>query len=137
VGTPEDLFARPSHLDVAEFMGFRNRLDGRVTAIDGDMAVVETDAAHIKGRIREPVKPGDGASVAIRPDDLHPIAAASGALSAIVVAAEFRGREFVGFGRTRDGADVAFRSDRRLEAGETVHLGAAPDRVLVFAGPSS
>src|SRR3954447_22700763 len=57
VGTPEDLFARPSHLDVAEFMGFRNRLDGRVTAIDGDMAVVETDAAHIKGRIREPVKP--------------------------------------------------------------------------------
>ncbi len=35
VGTPDDLYNRPEHLDVAEFMGFRNRIPGRVAAQDG------------------------------------------------------------------------------------------------------
>ena len=29
VGTPEDLYARPAHADVAEFMGYRNLLPSR------------------------------------------------------------------------------------------------------------
>jgi putative spermidine/putrescine transport system ATP-binding protein len=131
VGTPEDLFARPDHLDVAEFMGFRNRLTGRVVSIDGDRAVLEAGGAHVAGRMRQRVTPGAKASLVVRPDDLHPVATAG--LSATVAAAEFRGREFVGFARTAEGADLAFRSDRRVEAGENVMLGADPDRVLVYA----
>ena len=132
VGTPEDLFARPEHLDVAEFMGFRNHLGGRVASVEGDMAVDETSTARLRGRVRGSVAPGDKTVVTIRPDDLHPVASGTGALSATIVSAEFRGREFVGFGRA-GGIDLVFRSERRLDAGETASLAADPDRVLVFA----
>jgi putative spermidine/putrescine transport system ATP-binding protein len=134
VGTPEDLFARPDHRDVAEFMGFRNQLPGRVVSLMGGSAVVDIGHARVAGRIREPVDFGDEAVIAIRPDDLHPMPAGNGCLAATVAASEFRGREFVGFGRTADGIDLSFRADARLTPGEAVHLGADPDRVLVFAG---
>src|SRR5215213_6821563 len=74
VGTPEDLFARPDHLDVAEFMGFRNQLHGRVVSAEGDGAVLEAARVRIAGRVREEVGPGEPAVVAVRPDDLHPVA---------------------------------------------------------------
>jgi putative spermidine/putrescine transport system ATP-binding protein len=133
VGVPEDLFARPDHLDVAEFMGFRNRLSGRIASVENGHAVVETGGVRLRGRVRGAVAPGDEGSIAIRPDDLQPVAAGENALIATVAAAEFRGREFVGFARTASGSDLAFRSDRRLEIGEAVHLGADPDRMVVFA----
>jgi putative spermidine/putrescine transport system ATP-binding protein len=78
------------------------------------------------------VTAGAAASLVVRPDDFHPVA--SGGLAATVAAAEFRGREFVGFARSADGTDLAFRSDRRVTAGESVSLGADPNRVLVYAG---
>ncbi len=134
VGTPEDLFARPDHRDVAEFMGFRNQVAGRVVSLTQGGAVVDVGHARVAGRIREPVAMGDAAVVAIRPDDLHPVPAGNGGLVATVAASEFRGREFVGFGRTQDGIDLSFRADGRLTPGEAVHLGADPDRVLVFSG---
>jgi putative spermidine/putrescine transport system ATP-binding protein len=134
VGTPEDLFARPAHLDVAEFMGFRNRVAGTVTGVDGAYATLSVGDTVLRGRLGGPVATGDAAFLAIRPDDLQPMAAGSNALAANVVSAEYRGREFVGFARTPDGVDLAFRSHTRLDAGAPVHLGAEPDRVLVFAG---
>jgi putative spermidine/putrescine transport system ATP-binding protein len=135
VGTPEDLFSRPDHIDVAEFMGFRNRLAGRVLSVAGDQAVIDVGGARVAGRVREPVTEGAAASVAVRPEDLHPIAnGADGTLNAEIASMEFRGREFIGFGRTAGGADLIFRSPHRLEPGITVSLGAEPDRVLVFAG---
>jgi putative spermidine/putrescine transport system ATP-binding protein len=135
VGGPEDLYARPDHLDVAEFMGFRNRVPGRVASVMGDVAVVEAGSARIAGRVREPVRPGEAAIAAVRPDDLQPAEAGEGAIAATVSSAEFRGREFVGFARAADGGtELSFRSPERVEPGATVHLGADPERVLVFAG---
>src|SRR5215218_1156742 len=58
VGTPEDLFARPDHLDVAEFMGFRNRLNGRIVAVDGEHATLEAGGARLTGRVRQAMTPG-------------------------------------------------------------------------------
>jgi putative spermidine/putrescine transport system ATP-binding protein len=134
VGTPEDLFSRPDHRDVAEFMGFRNQVPGRVVSVADGSAVVDVGRARISGRVREPVAAGDAAVIAIRPDDLRAIPAGNGGLVATVSASEFRGREFVGFARTGDGIDLSFHAGERLTAGEAVHLGAAPDRVLVFSG---
>jgi putative spermidine/putrescine transport system ATP-binding protein len=134
VGVPEDLFARPEHLDVAEFMGFRNVLQGQVKAVDGEMALVDVGTAQVSGRMRENVKPGEAAAVAIRPDDLHPAASTNMGLSATVASVEFRGREFFGFGMTSDETPLAFRSDIRLDPGSEVLLNADPDRILVFKG---
>jgi putative spermidine/putrescine transport system ATP-binding protein len=134
VGVPEDLFARPDHLDVAEFMGFRNVLRGQVKAIDGEMALVDVGTAQVTGRVRESLRPGDEAAVAIRPDDLHPAASTNMGLAATVLSVEFRGREFFGFGTTSDETPLAFRSDIRLDPGSQVLLNADPDRILVFKG---
>ena len=32
IGSPQDLYQRPNHIDVADFMGFRTRINGRVTS---------------------------------------------------------------------------------------------------------
>ena len=132
VGTPEDLFARPDHLDVAEFMGFRNRLQGKVVANDGDRVTVEIGGAPVVGRAREPVTKGATATIAVRPEDLHPANDGAPAVTATVVSSEFHGRQFVGFGRTGDGADLVFRAERKLDPGSAVRLTADPERVLVF-----
>jgi putative spermidine/putrescine transport system ATP-binding protein len=134
VGTPEDLFARPDHLDVAEFMGFRNKVPGTVTAIDGDLASVAVGEAVLRGKLREAVAVGQPCFLAIRPDDLHLDESGQGGLLADLVSTEFRGREFVGFGRMADGTDLSFMAQARQEPGRQVRLAASPDRVLVFAG---
>jgi len=72
--------------------------------------------------------------IAIRPEDLHPVASDGAAVPTTVSASEFKGREFVGFGRTADGVELSFRAPNRLEPGAAVHLGADPERALVFAG---
>jgi putative spermidine/putrescine transport system ATP-binding protein len=134
VGTPEDLFSRPDLLDVAEFMGFRNVVAGRITSAEGGMARVAVGPASVGGRSRGSLVPGAAGHVAIRPEDLQPVAAGEPGLKATVISTEFRGREFVGFARMEDGTDLSFLAHDRLEPGDVVTLGAEPDRVLVFGG---
>jgi putative spermidine/putrescine transport system ATP-binding protein len=134
VGTPEDLFSRPDLLDVAEFMGFRNVVAGRITAAEGGTAQVAVGPASISGRSRGTLAAGAAGHVAIRPEDLHPVAAGQPGLKATVISTEFRGREFVGFARMEDGTDLSFLAHDKLDPGAVVMLGAAPDRVLVFGG---
>jgi len=125
IGTPEELYKRPAHADVAEFMGYRNVLPTRM--VDGHVTV---------GGVAMPATPidlaGDGAGVAaIRPDDL--LALSDGPLPASVVAAEYRGRDFYGVARAMDGTELHFRSEHRVVPGDAIRLGVEPGRVLVFA----
>jgi putative spermidine/putrescine transport system ATP-binding protein len=129
IGTPQDLYARPAHADVAEFMGFRNIIRTRAEQ-SGNGVSVMVGGARIVGIPMEPIS--GAAVVAIRPEDL--VAVADGPIGAVVEAAEYRGRDFYGFGRSADGAELYFRSDVRVGTGETIRLNAAPERVLVYAG---
>jgi putative spermidine/putrescine transport system ATP-binding protein len=133
VGTPEDLFSRPEHLDVAEFMGFRNRLDGRVVGIDGNLITIDVGHAQITGRTRlAHMAVGAQVTAAIRPEDLHPVSAGVGGLPVNVASTEFRGHDFVGLGRAPNGGDLSFQALEKVESGISIHLGAHPDRVLVY-----
>jgi putative spermidine/putrescine transport system ATP-binding protein len=134
VGTPQELFARPDYIDVAEFMGFRNRIQGRVAAVEGDYVTLDVGQIRIAGRARTDLAVGAPVVAAIRPEDLHPVAGSSGGLGITVTSTEFCGREYAGFGRSADGAKLFFRAPDRLEHGAAIHLGASPERVLVFAG---
>src|SRR5689334_25386533 len=67
VGTPAELFARPAHLDVADFMGFRNKLKGKVVASDSGRALLDVEGARISGVARESLSAGSSAYAAIRP----------------------------------------------------------------------
>jgi putative spermidine/putrescine transport system ATP-binding protein len=134
VGTPHELYEAPAHLDVAEFMGFRNRLGGSVVHQDGTHATVSVNGVELTGRLREPVGQGASAVLAVRPDDLVAGEAGAGALSATVESVEYRGREFVGIARTAAGLELVFRSRAAVEPNTAVHLSAPEDRVLVFNG---
>ena len=132
VGTPPDLFARPDHLDVAAFMGFRNAVPGRVIAIEGARATVQIGDAHLVGTARQPLAAGAACIVAVRPDDLVHEPGANNALPATAVSTEFRGNDFTGFARMADGTELVFASHEGVASGTPVHLVANPARTLVF-----
>ena len=133
IGTPEELYERPLHPDVAEFMGFRTRLPGRVVSVAGDRAVVEASGARLEGIVREAVSPGDAAIAMIRPEDFVVTEDAAG-VGATVVAIEYRGRAFFGLATADDGTEIFFRSETRRARGDRIRLKAGPERVIVFSG---
>src|SRR5256714_6649913 len=133
IGTPRELYAAPAHLDVAEFMGFRNRLSGKVTALAGDRATISVGPTTISGTVRETVAVGEIATVAVRPDDMTPTDAASG-FAATVTASEYRGRDFFGIARTAEGAELSFRAPNHMSAGTSLHPCAGAKRRPGFWG---
>ena len=136
VGRPEDLYARPAHLDVAEFMGFRNRIAVEVTSQSGERAKVHAGGGSFSGIVRERLT-SSSAIAAIRPDDLLAGPATAEGLTARVEAVEYRGRDYFGTASTHAGTELFFRSHARLAIGETVGLQPAPERTLIFDGPAA
>jgi len=133
VGTPTELYARPAHADVAEFMGYRNVLSARVLGGSGSEDVqVSVGGAALKGVAIE--RPDGNAIVAVRPDDLKP--ANDGPVAATVESAQYHGRDFYCSGRASDGTELYFCSALPVQKGETVRLAADPARVLIYAGAS-
>ena len=132
VGRPEELYATPAHLDVAEFMGFRNRLSGRVTRVEGEQATITVGDTLVTGRASGPLQADANVAIVARPDDLT--VGASG-VKATVESMEYRGREFVGLARSADGTELVFHNAQRLAPGTTVSLAVDPARAIVF--PSS
>jgi len=126
VGTPEELYARPAHSDVAEFMGYRNLVRSKVTG-NGRVSIggAAFEGTPIDGA-------GGDAIVAIRPDDL--VVAAGGPLTVKVESAQYHGRDFYCFGRAADGTELYFIADHKVAKGDTVQLAADPRRVLIYAG---
>jgi putative spermidine/putrescine transport system ATP-binding protein len=134
VGTPEELFARPDHLDVADFMGFRNKLEGLVVSVTGEEAELAIGSARLRGRIRNAVKPGDRAVMAVRPDDLVAAAPGEGFLPAKAISSEFRGRGYIGFAEGAEGRELVFAASHPVRPDETVHLAVDPQQAVIFAG---
>ena len=133
VGTPEDLYARPATLDVADFMGFRNRIAGKVSASSAGTHTLDVGGATLAGVAHQTLTTAD-AIAAIRPDDLVTVGAgAPNSLPATVEAIEYRGRDFFGQARGPQNSELHFRSGTRHSTGETIHLAADPAKVLMFA----
>ncbi len=134
VGTPHELYARPAHADVAEFMGYRNLLKAEAETEQNGRLTMRLGAARLDGFAIEPCH-GREVIAALRPEDLTPVN--DGPIKAAVVSAEYRGRDFYGLARTEDGLDLWFRSDLSVKPGERLCLGAPAERVLVYAGAAA
>lgn len=130
VGTPELLFDRPAHPDVADFMGYRNVVDGRVTAAADGTIDVDLAGTRIQACAMEPLQVDEIVSVAIRPDDL--VVVAEGPLSVRTETSEYRGHDFYCSGTTDTGATFFFSSPVRLAQSQQVRLSCNPDRVLAY-----
>jgi putative spermidine/putrescine transport system ATP-binding protein len=129
VGTPEDLYVRPAHADVAEFMGYRNQIRARAVK-SGKLVNISVGGVNLQGTAVDAVTDGETVA-AIRPDDLKVIA--GGPLSATVESAQYHGHDFYCLGRTSDGIELYFRSAQKVKKGDAVRLAADPDRVLVYS----
>jgi putative spermidine/putrescine transport system ATP-binding protein len=132
IGAPDELYARPAHMDVAEFMGFRNRLAGKLTALEGERTSVSIGGATLSGVARAPMAVGDPIVVAARPEDMTVDAEAAASIPVTVTSCEFHGHAFLCGGVGSDGAEVWFRSGRRLALGAEARLGVDADKALVF-----
>jgi putative spermidine/putrescine transport system ATP-binding protein len=129
VGTPENLYIRPAHADVAEFMGYRNQIRSRA-AKSGNLVNISVGGVSLQGTPVEAIADGETVA-AIRPDDLK--VTAGGPLSATVESAQYHGHDFYCLGRTSDGIELYFRSAQKVKKGDVVRLAADPDRVLVYS----
>jgi len=113
IGTPEELYSRPAHADVAEFMGYRN-LFRSIAQTTNDGIAVTFGGARLLGTAVDAV--GREAMVAIRPDDLRP--RSDGPIAATVEIAEYHGRDYYALARGANGTEFYLRSDHRLNPGE-------------------
>ncbi|MFK0335221.1 ABC transporter ATP-binding protein [Rhizobium sp. NPDC090275] len=129
IGSPQDLYQRPVNVGVADFMGFRTRVPGKVVSVSGDEAEIDVAGARITGTMRTPLKPGDAAILSVRPEDL---VAADEGIAATVSSMEYRGRAFFGLARSADGSDLYFRADDALPRGTATRLKPIAGRALVF-----
>ena len=133
VGTPHMLYESPGHLDVAEFMGFRNRLAGKITERDGERVTVDVGGTRLAGHARADLPVGSDVVIAVRPDDVAAGSGGANAIGATVETIEYRGREFVGTARAAGNLEIIFHGPKRAEIGSAVQLTVDPDRALVFA----
>jgi len=133
VGVPRELYERPRTLDVAEFMGYRNRLAGKVIAVAGGRARIAVGDAELSGIAMDALAAGGAAIVAARGDDVATGEGREVPLRGEVETIEYRGREFVGTARTPDGHELVFHAPRSHAIGDRVALTVDADRALVFA----
>ncbi|HEX3847158.1 MAG TPA: ABC transporter ATP-binding protein [Steroidobacteraceae bacterium] len=68
LGTPQDLYYRPDTPFVAGFVGANNRIVGRVSRLDGDLAEVASDGWTIWARRHGAIAPGDAVEAFVRPE---------------------------------------------------------------------
>ncbi|WAJ29128.1 ABC transporter ATP-binding protein [Antarcticirhabdus aurantiaca] len=131
VGGPEDLYERPNHVDVADFMGFRTRIAGRVADASG---LVEAAGGRLTLPAARDHAPGASVTVSVRPEDLVATRGTGEGVPASVRSIEYRGRAWFGSAALNDGTVVFFRAETSLPSGESVTLRFDPARTLVFAG---
>ncbi|MEO7938981.1 MAG: ABC transporter ATP-binding protein [Burkholderiaceae bacterium] len=139
IGTPAELFNAPVDLGVADFMGFRNRLPGRVLRRAQGRVTVELHAGPMgqgapQLMAREPhASSAEQVVIVARPDDVRVQAPGLPGLDVTVAFTEYLGRSFQAVGETADGHAVHFVCDSALARGERVVLTVDPERALAFA----
>jgi putative spermidine/putrescine transport system ATP-binding protein len=70
IGTPEDVYERPTNAFVARFIGENNRVAGTVERVDGNRCAVRAGAAVLAGTCAEPLAAGEAALVSVRPEQI-------------------------------------------------------------------
>lgn len=73
MGSPVEIYERPTSRFVADFIGETNILNGKVKTVQGDKAVVDIPAwgEEIAGLATGPVSVGDEVAVSIRPEKIR------------------------------------------------------------------
>jgi len=133
IGSPRVIHDAPQTWQVAEFVGHRNILPGRVAdrAVAGSRVEVILDEGHrLSGTAAADLAAGTEVRMAVRPEHLS-VRLESGWPSASVVVTEYLGRDF-GVTLDAQGRRLHARSTVDLPIDATVTLAVDPERALVF-----
>jgi spermidine/putrescine transport system ATP-binding protein len=71
VGSGDDIYSNPGSAFVASFVGEVNHFHGKVKALEGDMAYVDTPLGTFLGRNPAGLKPGKKAVLFVRPENVE------------------------------------------------------------------
>jgi iron(III) transport system ATP-binding protein len=130
-GTPQDMYSRPQNLFVAEFMGSNNRLDGRVSAVEGMRARIQIGDTELTGLSHASCQVGQSGSAVIRLENVH-LASGPGpnTIGLELVTSMFLGNLWEHLLR-KDGVTLRLHHAGPLEAG-LYHLHLPEDQLWVF-----
>jgi spermidine/putrescine ABC transporter ATP-binding subunit len=132
IADPKTLYEQPNSRAVAAFVGTANFFPAKVAATTGDSVTVETALGRMILRRPTNLIAGERVTIAIRPEHLtlsREATSPSGRIAAVSYLGDRRH-----FQVTLDGAPaiVAAPNSAAFEMGEAVHLGWAPDAVMLF-----
>ncbi|GLY04259.1 ABC transporter ATP-binding protein [Actinoplanes sp. NBRC 101535] len=138
LGTPREIYEKPSTRFVAGFIGTSNLIDGTVGHLDGDVAVLEpAPGERVLVPVRDGIRPGGTLEISVRPEkiDLHrsaPAATGTSLLSGVVTEVVYHGTSTNYTVATSAGADFtvfdqnASNAEDLASRGERVFLTWAP-----------
>jgi putative spermidine/putrescine transport system ATP-binding protein len=137
IGTPEEVHQKPVNWYVADFMGYRNILDGTVVAVNADGTVaVSFGEVTLIGTAMNDVAVGDPVRIAIRPEDLRPASEgaseAANTLDVTITLVEYRGNDYSVESRLANGQVLHTYASTAPLSLEKARLVANPTRVLVY-----
>ena len=130
IGTPEEVHTSPTTWHVADFMGYRNLLPLAAHSVTGDVVTVPLGGTTIDGVAQGTVAAGEDVVVAVRPEDVK---LSSEGLKGLVEVVEYQGRELAVEIVLEDGTRLHARTERKVEAGESVAVAIDPGRLLVYS----
>jgi putative spermidine/putrescine transport system ATP-binding protein len=139
IGSPHEIYAEPSNLHVARFMGFRNLLELEVVHAERleRRVALRGRGIAISGVVKQPLD-GRRAIAAIRPDEMSLVTApTANTIAGTVESVEYYGRDSLITVVAAGGIRLHVRASVRVEPGFTVLVAVPPERVLVFPAPEN
>jgi putative spermidine/putrescine transport system ATP-binding protein len=135
VAGPEEVYAQPSNIHVARFMGYRNVITLKAGARNAGRVTLEGQGLGIEGTAKQDLS-GPQATAAIRPEDIS-IGAGPNPIDGKVENVEYGGHESLIDVRVGDSVLLHVRTGTRVQTGDAVKLTIAPERVLVYPAESA
>ncbi|HEY5455778.1 MAG TPA: ABC transporter ATP-binding protein [Acidothermaceae bacterium] len=133
LGTPEDIYHRPTNAFVARFTGLAGELPGHVVSVSGGEAIVATGSARIRARCDSTLQPGHDAVVLVRPAATTLTASSNvrdGVLTGTVIDVAYRGRGYDHVIACEAGTLSAVFDTGAHPRGSTVHVALDPERTM-------
>jgi putative spermidine/putrescine transport system ATP-binding protein len=152
IGTPEEIYARPANLFIADFMGFRNLWPAKIEAIkeNGNAANVTINVngtslvSQMTANNREYIsalqlalRNNQTVDTAIRPEDFLIGQGEANQLKCKVDIVEYLGQTSHATALLSGGSRVDLRSSQKLQAGVELSVSIPPEKLLVFPREAS
>src|SRR5207247_677791 len=134
-GTPAEIHDRPQTVFVADFMGYRNFFPLTVASEEGDTVLARGEALALRGRTVVPLRPGDAAVAAVRPEDVETTTEPPGpnVVRGTVRLTEYLGREHGVEVALEGGPTLTVRRAHPVTVGSALALRLPPHRVATRA----